>query len=188
MTSTTTWNSVEKYLDISCVYLLPQLSPQWAQSILYDNQSISQLLVMPLLHKVLVLGLQMTFTNVRTHTHTQTHTHTHTHTHTNANNAHTYALRFRLRYSVIDDCYYLHWDSAVCPPLAKITGLTNGVHFISGVTRYSDDSSGQVRSHTILSPMYYILIWPLLHLLWADCLLQCRSSLNPVSFLFGSRY
>ena len=130
----------------------------------------------------------------RTHTHSHTNTHMHTHALTHANNTHLfthsymYVIRFRLRYSVIDDCYYLHWDSAVCPPLAKITGLTNGVHFISGVTRYIDDSSGQVRSHTILSSMYYRLTWPLLHLLWVHCLLPCRSNLNPVSFLFCSRY
>ena len=96
-----------------------------------------------------VLG-QMTFTHAHMDAHTQTHTHTranntHAHDHTNA-------IRFRLRYSVFDDCYYLHWDSAVCPPLAKITGLTNGVHFISGVTRYTDDSSGQVRSHSNNQP------------------------------------
>ena len=99
--------------------------------------------------------------NFTTHKHRSTCTHTVTRVNTCLSNTelnymwHIYTYihspyRFRLRYSSYDDCYYLHWDSAVCPPLARITGLTNGVHSFSGITRYVDDSTGQVRNLIIL--------------------------------------
>lgn len=52
--------------------------------------------------------------------------------------------RFRLRYCTVDDCYYLHWDNAVCPPLARIEGFMNGVHSASGVRRHLDEAEGKV--------------------------------------------
>ncbi|KAL5468866.1 hypothetical protein EMCRGX_G029990 [Ephydatia muelleri] len=49
--------------------------------------------------------------------------------------------RFRLRYSVTSDCYYLHWDNNVCPQLAKIEGLANGAMSTTGLTRYTNEES-----------------------------------------------
>lgn len=42
--------------------------------------------------------------------------------------------RFRMRYSTISDCYYLHWDNTVCPALCRITGLENGSNGMNGLT------------------------------------------------------
>ncbi|KAL5468867.1 hypothetical protein EMCRGX_G029993 [Ephydatia muelleri] len=50
-------------------------------------------------------------------------------------------VRFRLRYSTASDCYYLHWDQTVCPPLARITGLATGATNVTGLTRYTDQES-----------------------------------------------
>eukprot|EP00731_Ephydatia_muelleri_P017122 Em0010g220a len=64
-----------------------------------------------------------------------------------AGHTHTLALqdislkRFRLRYSTASDCYYLHWDQTVCPPLARITGLATGATNVTGLTRYTDQES-----------------------------------------------
>ena len=58
--------------------------------------------------------------------------------------------RFRMRYSVIDDCYYLHWDDAACAPLAKIEGLNNGTNSLNGVSRFCDESSDQVNHTTYI--------------------------------------
>ena len=52
--------------------------------------------------------------------------------------------RFRLRYCAVNDCYYLHWDNAVCPPLARIEGFMNGLHSASGVRRQFDEAEGKV--------------------------------------------
>ena len=60
-------------------------------------------------------------------------------------------LRFRLRYSTASDCYYLHWDQTVCPPLARITGLATGATNVTGLTRYTDQESKMVRPyHTVV--------------------------------------
>ncbi len=55
------------------------------------------------------------------------------------------SCRFRLRYCSYYDCYYLHWDDAVCPPLARINGVKNGLYSSSGVTRYIDQENDEVR-------------------------------------------
>jgi hypothetical protein len=52
--------------------------------------------------------------------------------------------RFRMRYSLLSDCYYLHWDDAACAALAKIEGLTKGVNSMNGLSRYCDNSSGRM--------------------------------------------
>ena len=49
-----------------------------------------------------------------------------------------------MRYSLLSDCYYLHWDDAVCAPLAKIDGLSHGANVFTGVRRLCDDATGQV--------------------------------------------
>lgn len=55
-------------------------------------------------------------------------------------------IRFRLRYSPVADCYYLHWDNTVCPQLARIVGLENGVLSASNVSRVENKSEGKVSS------------------------------------------
>ncbi|CAI8052856.1 hypothetical protein GBAR_LOCUS28922, partial [Geodia barretti] len=52
--------------------------------------------------------------------------------------------RFRMRYSLLSDCYYLHWDDGVCAPLAKIDGLSHGANVFTGVSRLCDDTTGQL--------------------------------------------
>ena len=52
--------------------------------------------------------------------------------------------RFRLRYCSYYDCYYLHWDDNVCPPLARINGLKKGLYSSSGLTRYIDQENDEV--------------------------------------------
>ncbi|XP_019858902.1 PREDICTED: uncharacterized protein LOC109587114 isoform X2 [Amphimedon queenslandica] len=42
--------------------------------------------------------------------------------------------RFRMRYSTISDCYYLHWDNTVCPALCRINGLENGSNEMDRLT------------------------------------------------------
>lgn len=47
-----------------------------------------------------------------------------------------------MRYSPVHDCYYLHWDNAVCHQLAHIQHLEEAVLTMSGLQRYQDDSDG----------------------------------------------
>ena len=72
-------------------------------------------------------------------------------------------LRFRLRYSTANDCYYLHYDQSVCPPLARITGLAKGAMNVTGLTRYTDQESKMVRNHCYLgnAPIIHYCNFPL---------------------------
>ena len=54
-----------------------------------------------------------------------------------------------MRYSLLSDCYYLHWDDAVCAPLAKIDGLSNGANVFTGVSKLCDEATGQVCLYTV---------------------------------------
>ena len=49
-----------------------------------------------------------------------------------------YYCRFRMRYSTLSNCYYLHWDNTVCKQLARIDGLENGAQNIFGLQRIVD--------------------------------------------------
>lgn len=62
--------------------------------------------------------------------------------------------RFRLRYCAVNDCYYLHWDNAVCPPLARIEGFMNGLHSASGVRRQFDEAEGKVSCVRVCSKTF----------------------------------
>ena len=70
-----------------------------------------------------------------------------------------------MRYCLLSDCYYLHWDDAVCAPLAKIDGLSHGANVFTGVSRLCDDTTGQVsffstNLHVCLyQQWYHTLIW-----------------------------